>query len=103
MKLNEIKKQKILNGELAIIEHKNNEKTEIIEVEPWEFRELVGYQSNVDIMSDCITLLDGNQLNYECDGLYKLVYGQKLVIDTFKEYAGYFIDAVNESFFEDFE
>lgn len=100
MKIDKTKRKKILNGELAILEFKNNNVTEIIEYNQDDFRELINYQSNVDIMGDCITLLDGNQLNYT-EGLYKLIHGRKLVIDTFKIYSQYFIDSINENIEED--
>lgn len=88
--MEEIKK-KILNGELAILDNG----TKQVHMNKEEFRDFISYQENTAIMSDCITLLDGNQIY--CDGFfYRLIHGQKLVIDIFEEYAGYFIDSVKE-------
>ena len=101
MELDDIKKEKILNGEIAILEKKEGDKVTIEELNEEEFRDFIGCQENIEVMCDCVTLLYGNQVNYS-DGLYRLVYGQKLVIDTFEIFAGYFIDAVNDSIEEIF-
>lgn len=87
--------EKILNGELVVLERKHKEEAEIVEYNWEEFRDLVGYQTNLEIIADCITLLEGNQVLYE-DGIYRLIKGQKMVINTFELYAKYFVDSVND-------
>ena len=91
----EFEKDKIINGEIAVLEIANKESTDnkVFTVE--DFRDLVGCQENIGIMSDCITFLQGNQLN-DGKNLYRLVQGRKLVINMFEQYANYFIDAIND-------
>ena len=96
MKINNDIKKKILNGEIVVLEHKTKNEIENIILEKEEFRDLIGYQENIEIMNDCIILLTSNQVNYN-DNLYKLIYGQKLVINIFEEYANYFIDSVKDN------
>ena len=88
--------QKLINGEIVILEKKSGDNTEVITIEKEEFREIIGYQDNRSIMEDCFTLLDDNQI-FTNGEYYKLIHGKKLVVDIFKEYANFFIDAINDN------
>ncbi len=116
-------KQKLINGEIVILEKKRyippnmcescpylqgceaggerwNEchkgTTEQITLTKEEFRELVGYQDNRAIMEKCIILLDNNKA-FIIGEYYKLIYGKKLVVDIFEEYSQFYIDAINDN------
>lgn len=89
-----MEEDKILKGEEVILEVKDKLDTENKTYNIEEFRDLIGYQDNVGIMSNCITLLAGNQI-YDGSYYYRLVKGRKLVVNMFEEYAHYFVDAEN--------
>lgn len=96
MNIDDNKNEKILNGDLVVLERKYEDDLEIVEYNREEFRDLVGYQTNLEIIADCITLLEGNQVYYE-DGYYRLIKGMKMVINTFEIYSKYYIDSVNDN------
>lgn len=96
MKLSSEEKEKILNGEIAILEAITEDGVEFETLDKQEFRDFIGHQENFAIMDDCITLLNGNQINYSGE-LFRLIHGQKLVVDILEMYTEFFIDSVKES------
>lgn len=115
--------QKLIKGEIVILEKKryikpnmcencpylqgcetegerwnecHKETTEQITLSKEEFRELISYQDSQSIMEDCFVLLADNQL-FTNGEYYRLIHGKKLVIDIFEEYSQFYIDAINDN------
>lgn len=88
--------QKLINGEIVILEKRRGETTEKITLTKEEFREIIGGQDNRLIMEDCFSLLGDSQI-FSNGVFYRIVHGKKLVVDIFKEYANFFIDAINDN------